>query len=93
MSHKMLINEYSRKLLGIIRLLCSVRRIVFDFSPRCIDYLVPGSWPPEQYQAWVLSHGAGLNSDQMVVGCSCYFCAIIAQHIMQTDPHCRLKGL
>lgn len=33
-----------------------------------LAYLVSGSWTPEQFQAWVSSHGVGLKSNQMLVG-------------------------
>lgn len=90
---KILIYEYGRTLLGIIILLCSInRRIAFDFSPRCMDYLVSGSWPPEQYQAWVLSLGLGLKSSQIVVGYFITFVPLL-HAIMQAGHYCRLKGL
>lgn len=43
-----------------------------------LAYLVSGAWPPEQFQAWVSSHGVGLKSTQTVVGHSDNVYAVIA---------------
>lgn len=43
--------------------------------------LIKCSWPPEQYYAWVLFHGLGLNSKQLIIDYSqflCHYCTRIS---------------
>lgn len=68
----------SRMLLGVILLLCSFSRIIVSSFPlRSMASPVLGSWPSEQCQAWVLFHGMGHRSNQVIAGYSCNICPTI----------------
>lgn len=51
--------------------MCSFSRtLVFGFFHSCLSYLVSCFWSPKQCWIWVPSHGVGLKSNWMLVGCS-----------------------
>ena len=42
-----------------------------------MDNIVPRSWLPEQYQGWVLPHGMGFKSNQILADYTNKLCVII----------------
>lgn len=77
--------SHSRISVRIIILLCSFRRTIALGSPRPMDYLVSGFWPPKQCQVWLLAHGVGLTPNQTEAAYS-QCCALLHQRHSGWSP-------
>lgn len=55
--------------------------VILDFLLGLIMYLVLGSWPHEQCQVLVPSHGVGLKYNLKVVGCTLRFLSLLHKRL------------
>ena len=72
-----MVNEYSRISLSHFISMFSFLSFLDHYSLVLLGYLVSGSWTFMLCWKWVPSCGVCLKTNQLLIGCSHKFCAIV----------------